>query len=473
MDRALKRSPSVRLSWRCSIGCFLAVWALCLSGLTVTNYDSYLSIPTAWSVLSRRTLSLDAYDAPLVVAHYGNVELDGHHYDFYPWPTSLFGVPMVAAVAATHRLGLSPSPDELIRTNRMGVLHWILSGAVVALAAAVVARTAFERRRGLSALGAVAVGTAFVATTMMWSTASRALWQHGPAALLLSLGLLHAQRYCFARSGQGAPTSKPAFFAALFLTAAYTTRPTAIIAAACIAAAMTWVAVRVRPPAKLGADIGAALAGSALVIVPFVMVNVASYGRLLPPSFGATRLALHADYAEAVLANLISPGRGLLVYSPVLLVALAQLVVVVRRGERLEPLTVACLIAVVVHLLVVSAGSEAWWAGHSYGARFLTEMTPLMAYLAVPLVGRPLRTTRTMRVALAVAIALGVATNAPGVYFASSLCWNVDPVDINTDPERVWSWSAPPFLFAAQAFASGTPVGQVVRGPCADPASSS
>jgi hypothetical protein len=435
---------------------------LCLSGPNVTNNDSYLVVPTAWSVLREHDLDLDEYDAPLVRAHHGFDEVAGHHVEFYPWPVSLVAVPVLAAVAAGDALGIVDGPTELIATNRMDPIQLAAAAVVVAATAAVVALTALERCPRRSRATAVAFALVVVATTSLWSTASRALWQHGPAALFLALGLLVAQRLVV-----GAPllTARRTVALGAWLALACLMRPTAAVAAGCLVAAVGWTALRSSPGrlAQLTAGVGA---GAAVVAVPFALVNLAAFGTVLPDAYGANRLAIHGHYGEALLANLVSPARGLFVYTPVLLVALVDLVARWRRGSPPGVLAVACLAAVVVHWLVVSAGSYGWWAGHSYGPRFFAELSPLVAYLLLPLVERLRRPGLAWRTVIIAASVAAVAIHAPGVYLRSTNCWNTDPVDVDRHPERVWSWSDPPFLHAALAAAHGLPPRQVVLGPC-------
>ncbi len=501
-----RRGADERLPRRAALACALIALVACLSGPNVTNYDSYLAVPVAWSVLRERNLDLDEYgDVALVVDHHGYRSIDGHAYDFYPWPTDLLAVPFVGLAWLGSVVGIVASPSDLIRSNEMDGIQLLAAATVVAAAAAVMAMVAFECGRGLSARRSVAVGVAFVVASMMWSTASRALWQHGPAALFLAIGLLGAQRFIRAQRDATGPSARHAALAAAACAAACITRPTAAVAAAGLGAAMAWsmVASSRRPAAARRAELAAAVGGASAVFVPFVVVNVAVFSAVVPEPYRAGRLAIHAEYGEALLANLVSPARGLLVSCPIVVVALAAIAWRRWRGERPDALTTACTAALVVHWLVVSAGAQTWWAGHSYGARFFTEMTPLIAYLALPLV--PSAAPRVSRVsgapevpgvsetaaeaepsvegpspgtpsaqrpwwwAAAVAVVLGVAFNVPGVYLRATNCWNTDPTDIDTDHARIWSWSAPPYTFAATAVADGLPLRQAVLGPCPPP----
>src|SRR5262249_15778505 len=83
---------------------------------------------------------------------------------------------------------------------------------------------------------------------------------------------------------------------------------------------------------------------------------------------------------------LVSPGRGLLVYSPVLLFAIAGIVL----GRR-QTIYRCCALALVAYVIVV-ANIDQWWGGECFGARKLAESLPLFAVLLVPAVNAIVRT---------------------------------------------------------------------------------
>ena len=148
-----------------------------------------------------------------------------------------------------------------------------------------------------------------------------------------------------------------------------------------------------------------------------------------------------------MLGNLVSPARGLFVYSPVLLLALSGLVLALRQRE--ERLLSACFATIVVlHWLVVSRFPH-WWAGHSYGPRFMTDVVPFLAYFVAfnfealgKLSGWKLRASSSCIVLLATASiilhGIGATSNRPHH-------WNVVPTNIDRNPARLWDWRDPPF----------------------------
>ena len=106
------------------------------------------------------------------------------------------------------------------------------------------------------------------------------------------------------------------------LALAYVCRPTASLAIVAFA-----IYVAVRSPAQLVRF----LLGGAAVAAVFVVVNLATYGDVLPSYFRATCIGENDDLLEALAANLVSPSRGLFVFSPVLVLAVAGVVVKAPR----------------------------------------------------------------------------------------------------------------------------------------------
>jgi hypothetical protein len=435
------------------------VFAVALVGYAVspnvTNYDSYLAFPTAVSILHSGDLTLDEFDAPAVSGHYGAIERDGRTYDFYPWPVALVFVPVAAVVDVAGLAGVGDGSTALVESDAMGAVSLAAASAVTAAAAALVAFMAARRSqaqaRHRNAVG-LAVGLVFAFGTASWSTASRSLWQHGPSMALLAGALAVAvgivRRANLREADTPAAGVDRAFVALGALAgAAYAVRPTNAVV---VAAFGIWCGLHGLRP------LVAYAAGGGLVAVPWMLVNHSTFGDVLPPYHAGGRVAFHADYGEALAANLLSPSRGLFVFAPVAIVALAG-VVVAWRSRTIDSLHVLSLAVFVGYLLVVSAGREAWWAGHSIGPRFLTDPLPMLALLAVPVADRiaaarreatePAAPRWTIAVAVvAVAVAASVAVNGGAAVMRSTNCWNTVPTDVNDDPDRVWSLERPQFL---------------------------
>ena len=181
----------------------------------------------------------------------------------------------------------------------------------------------------------------------------------------------------------------------------------------------------------------------------FVVVNLTAYGSLLPPYYAAQRLGNTPHLLEALAGNLISPGRGLLLFSPVLGLAVVGIALKLR-ARTLDGIDVVLAASVVAHWLAISSFPR-WWGGDAFGPRFFADMVPFLVMLSLPVVSAlagaaPARGRVVAVGACAVLLAVSVAVNFAGAYQPSTWCWNVIPANLDARPERLWSWRDPQFL---------------------------
>jgi hypothetical protein len=123
---------------------------------------------------------------------------------------------------------------------------------------------------------------------------------------------------------------------------------------------------------------------------------------------------------------------------------------------------------VVAHWLVVSGAGEGWWAGATYGPRFMADMIPIAAFLAIPAVVA-LVERRTRPLVRGAAAALGVVSilmHLPGAWSKPAHCWNLEPPRVDDDPARVWDWSDMQALEPIRMLADGASPREAVMGSC-------
>src|SRR5262249_16415322 len=119
--------------------------------------------------------------------------------------------------------------------------------------------------------------------------------------------------------------------------------------------------------------------GWAMVIAaPWLAYNLVIYEALLPSYYLSGAFSVTTRFAEGFLGNVISPWRGMLVFSPVLIFAVSGFVLALRDPAQ-RALHVTYSLIVMFHLITVGAASM-WWAGHSFGPRFTTDIVPFLAY---------------------------------------------------------------------------------------------
>ncbi|HJU05974.1 MAG TPA: hypothetical protein VJ692_12560 [Nitrospiraceae bacterium] len=295
----------------------------------------------------------------------------------------------------------------------------------------------FALRRVTSEWQAWAIAVIYAFGTSSFSVSSQALWQHGSSQLFLSLAI-----YCLIR---GLKEPRFSVLAVLPLGAAVICRPLDVVMAVPI--------VMYLFHDRRAHAIGILLAGIPAVAL-FMAYNTVYFGSpfitgfggtiVSPSSFVDTQLSwFNTPLLEGLLGILASPGRGLLMYSPIFVFSFVGMVMVWKNpGNHLFKY----LSLGVVLLLLPIATIGHWWGGHCYGPRLLADATPILCLLLVP--AFELFKQQTWLKSLAVCLtAFSIGMHALGAFNDDS--WNRYPNDINIYPERLWSWAESPPLYNA------------------------
>jgi hypothetical protein len=396
----------------------------------VTSYDSRWVIPTAISIERHGDLNLDEYGPAIQRAHgYAIQRVHGHDYDVFPWGTAVLVTPIVATVdrgAGLVGIDLEKYARDQQSTGRaqrvLRLLEHAIASLIVALTAGVlflVIRETHRRRVAYLVSGTFAFGTS------AWSVVSRALWSHGPAMLMASLALLLAVR----------ARQRPVLFAWMGLPVAtsYVCRPTMGLAVVAFSVLVLVAAPRQFPRY---------LAGAALIGAVFVCVNIASYHALLPTYFRPTRVGSSHTFWSALAGTMISPSRGMLVFSPVLLFAIVGIALSIRNRSVYGTDVVAS--AVVIGCWLTVASFPVWWGGDTYGPRLMSDALPFLCLLLAPFIDWCSHAHRATlqsasRFLFAASLIASGAIHMRGAVDTRTLRWNVEPTAVT--PSRVWDWS--------------------------------
>ena len=349
---------------------------------------------------------------------------DGRPHTVYPIGASLLALPAVALIAA-----ISPDFAQDLAKGFHNKTEKFIASMIGALAGVIFFWIMVLQFQSLvSALVATFI---FSFSTSMWSTATRALWQHGPDVLMLTIAMLILIKAC----------QREALiqFAALPLAMAYVMRPTAVVPIAVLSIYVllyhrTWFLKY--------------LGWAILVTLPWFIYNISIYHWLLPPYYTSNAFSQGTDFFAGLSGNLFSPSRGLFVFSPVLLFSVSGFVLALRNGQQ-RALHVAFGAVVALHTLIVASASM-WWAGHSFGPRFMTDVVPFLVYF-IPFNFSALPTLKPTARSIAVLLFVGLtlvstAIHASGALRFETTTWNVVPDNIDGHSDRTWDWSDPQFL---------------------------
>jgi len=400
------------------------------NGREIQSFDSQPTKLAARELALHGRLTLDASVARVPsLAGRSGFQLDraGHYRSAYSvvpsieaaLPASLLHVTRLADLRAP----LAPGLVAALTAS-------LLTAGAVALVFAALARRTDSRTAALVALG-LGLGT------NLWPLASRSLWQLETVSLGLALAL-----YAWLRPPD-VLMPRHVWIGAAGLALAGTAR---LETSPIVAVLLVGVVVR----------LGVRRAASALVLVAAAAgVLMAAHWAWFGSVLGA-KLALQAASVPAhgvtgtistepwrgAIGLLLSPSRGLLVFSPIVLVPLLALPIVWRqRSDAGERWWTAAALAQYVCYSCYSM----WWGGHSYGPRYLVDtLVPLTPAAAVGIAWVAAR--RWRQVVAVVALAWSIVVAGTGAFCYPNDQWNTDPVDVDTNHDRLWDWRDPQIL---------------------------
>lgn len=403
-----------------------------LPALLALTYHSNLrpiaagdSLPTAlipFSILLDHTTKLDRFGPHIRdnVWYHASVvrERDGHWHSVYPSLGPVLTTPLYLPILLVPGIA-NQSPAALIAIARVaekGV------AVLVAVAAAMLMSVFLGGIAGPRAAWWLTL--VFALGTGNWSTSSQALWQHtySPVAIIGCLYFVDQWRTGAARSF---------WLAGALAGIAFALRPTnGILLPALVVALIVQEARR--------SDAFRAIGAAALVIAAVTAYNLSIWGTATGGYGAAFQPRVDTRLFEALAGMMVSPGRGLLIYTPVVAFAVAAFARAARASLETHRAVAAAAVVFCAGQFAAVAMWPHWWGGYCWGPRLLTEVYgPAMALIAV---GLPAIGSRVTQRAFAGAALYGCLIQAIGVYCYPKGHWDHLPAPVNDTPARLWHW---------------------------------
>jgi hypothetical protein len=328
-------------------GVALGALVLLLSnGRPIGSGDTRPTERAAASLVQEGNLDLDEY--PEVEDPFART-VGAHRVSIYPVLSAVLAAPLFAL--ARPFFALDETGTALVGKAAAALFSALAAGALF---------LAIGRRRPQEEAAAAAL--VFAVGTSVWST-SQALWQHPAAVLFLSLAVL-----CFVRAGED-PVWAGRAGLPLALAVAARHADVVLAAALAIGLALRW------PRQILRLVLWASPAVAFVLLYQWVY-----FGAPWRHGFAGSLGRFSEPWGLGHAGLLVSPAKGLLVFTPVAVVAGVGMVRAFRRGERWLAGTLAA--AAALHWLLMGRWSE-WHGGESWGPRMMTDVLPLL-FLFLP-----------------------------------------------------------------------------------------
>jgi hypothetical protein len=336
----------------------------------------------------------------------------------YPVVTPLLVVPLYVPAV----IWLNAHGWERPQIDRVAELMEKVSASFLASLASVLMYLVLRRD---SSRWSLPLAMVFAFGTNTWMISSQALWQHGTGELLIALALLLVT----------APASRmrTALLGAVCVFMVANRPPDALVAGAIV---LFTVWSRRRNALWL-------LAGSAVPLAALLYYDLNFIGHIAG-GYALVRPEPRDNFFQlgwsGVAGLLISPTRGLLVFTPFLIFIPVGLVQRLRSTDS-KGLAMALSFAVAAQVLLYSQLD--WRAGWSWGPRWLTDLLPILVWMVAPapLVLRPLA-----RGLLILAMAASVVVQTIGAFWYTGTSDKLIFAGGYTSMRAAWNPRNVPFL---------------------------
>jgi hypothetical protein len=276
---------------------------------------------------------------------------------------------------------------------------------------------------------ALATALVYAFATSTWSVSSQALWQHGTVELLLILMI-----YLVIKNERDRSRNYIIFLGLLTGLFVFNRPPDAVLLLPIIGYVVWYERQNLAVYATAAATSG----------LPFLIYNLSIFGNVFggyKQNLGVFTFGL--DSIGNFAGLLIAPNVGLLVFSPVLILAVfGYLHLGSISSVRVQRVLFVFGPAIVLEILVYSFFG--YWessVAFSYGQRFLTGFIPVLAiFVGIAIneffmAGPAVSTAQAVRAVITLLVVSSVIIQAVGVFF-----YPLYP-DRSTSSDRTWDWN--------------------------------
>jgi hypothetical protein len=412
---------------------FLFTFVIHVFSPVTTSTDSAWTLHLAASILREGNIDLDEYrnvidlklDYRLRVFH-------NHIYSYYPIATPLLVTPIVWIINEAYPLFYPTDFYSYLARHtpdaHTAKIEKLIASGIVALATLL---TYLIARRYLGIINSLFLAFIFAFSTSMWSTASRALWQHGPSVLFLSLAL-----YLLILAKEKAILIP---WVGLILGFAYLIRPTNSLEVAFFG---LYVLVNFRKYILLY------ILGVAAVLIPYIILNWFTYRNIFPPySYQLfERLSTVRVFGEALAGTLISPARGLFIFSSVFIFSIFGAILKAKQKQISFASVDLYIIGILLSHWLITCLFEDWGGAWSIGPRYFVDVIPFLVFFLIPVFQFGLLVVPAWKYAFVITVLLSTFIQFHCSTSIYPFMWNQKPQALVDAPERKWDWSDLQFL---------------------------
>ncbi|MEQ9483184.1 hypothetical protein [Coleofasciculus sp. F4-SAH-05] len=423
---------------KCLIIFFISLTIYLINDRTISSGDTVPNSLLVFNLLENQTFNFDAFRTSYFAnggsLHYSFIEAqNGHLTSVYPIGAAILTSPIYVIFYGF--LKLFNLPVELTQSSfePYRLFFEKLAASLVTASSVVVFYLASKLK--FSEKIAVISTFIFAFATNTWMTSSQGLWQHGAsnfAVIVIIFCLLKVNHTTVQKNKL------------LFLV---------------IAGMMGGLLPIIRPTSTL--FLVAALAYSVVInrfnnlffllgmlsILPGLMWNLYYFNNLTGgySQVGQSWYSFTLDtFLESSLGTLISPSRGVLLFSPILIYSFIGAYNLFKHRFRKDEQLILCMTTAVILLFFNYCFYLVWWAGHSYGPRFMTDIMPVACYVInyslIDVTQKPVIYKKKIFSSFVFLSLLmfSLFTQIVGAFGHKGFDWNGYPLNIDTYRFRLW-----------------------------------
>ncbi len=153
-------------------------------------------------------------------------------------------------------------------------------------------------------------------------------------------------------------------------------------------------------------------------------------------------------FVEASLGTLISPSRGIFIFSPIILYSFLGAYKVFKLRAYKDEKLIGIMTLAALGLFFSYCFYIFWWAGYCYGPRFMTDILPVSCYLInyyIDDLSKPLNPFHNQgfidkfkRLLFLLMVIISLFVQIVGAFGEKGLYWSIYPLKIEQYTSRLW-----------------------------------
>ncbi len=392
---------------------FLFVYKSGLNPQILQSEDFIATATVPFSIVKERNLDLNEYyivltenyphpDNPYLIPYYLK-PVGEKLYSFFPSFTAIIVTPLYILPTL---YGYDQSIDGIRILSRLGGAF--ISSLSVAIFWFIIKKKVPSKKFRILLLLTYALGT----NTL--STSSQGLWQHGTSQLFNALGLLSIIYGYSSLAGLSFGFSTIA-------------RPTNLLSFVAFGA---YVLVSSKSKVK---DTIKYLAFGAIPLLLELGLETIVYGSIFNTGY-ATHNKWTANIFEGFLGIWLSPSKGLLVTSPVIIFSLYGMFKTFKQHGKDKLMTVLFW-TIILHTAIMGKWYN-WFGGFSWGARMASDVLPYIVFMIIPFFESKWAKIKGFIIVYGILLALSITYHFAGLIFFDGV-WHT----IYDGKKDFWLWS--------------------------------